>query len=262
MDERDLTAAKAGDEGTVGATVTEQGLDPSGEGVAETRGPAASARRPAESCLGTGEVEYSQTEKIGDKISEAGRRDAKPRTATAGADPVPAKSSEKRDWAGEAYETFITNAEGLDPTDPVKAVEAYFERNATDELKARCKAEGKDAKGCWEFIVAVARKVGGNCHIDPGAVYAIAMHWFDDVPKDWQGKAERSSAVKAKGEKPKKPAETPSEIKREKEKAKAKAKKAKKSKNSQGFFFEMLEGPEEGRGDTSPRAEQESEGQV
>ena len=61
-------------------------------------------------------------------------------------------SEEKRDYVKEAYECFIKNAEGLDPTDPVKAVEAYFEKNATDELKARCKAEGKDAKKCWEFI--------------------------------------------------------------------------------------------------------------
>ena len=79
-------------------------------------------------------------------------------------------SEEKRDYVKEAYECFIKNAEGLDPTDPVQAVAAYFERNATDELKARCKAEGKTAKGCWEFITDVARKVGGNCHIDPGAV--------------------------------------------------------------------------------------------
>lgn len=139
---------------------------------------------------------------------------------------------EKRDYVQEAYETFIKNAEGLDPTDPVKAVEAYFEKNATDELKARCKAEGKDAKGCWEFITAVARKVGGNCHIDPGAVYAMAMHWYEDVPADWEKKSKAAPAPKSE-----KPAPKPVE----KTKTKKPAGKAKKPKSKQGFFFDVLE---------------------
>ena len=101
------------------------------------------------------------------------------------------KPQPKTDWVEEAYKCFIQDAGDIDPTDPVKAVEAYFQKNATDELKARCKAEGKDAKGCWKFIEAVARKAlhGSSGHIDPTAVYAIAMHWFEDVPKDWDKKA-------------------------------------------------------------------------
>ena len=160
--------------------------------------------------------------------------------------------TEKRDWVDEAYKCFIKDAKDIDPTDPVKAVEAYFEKNATDELKARCKAEGKDAKGCWKFIEAVARKAlgGRSGHIDPGVVYAIAMHYFQDVPKDWNEQPKpkpaatsktSASTPKAKG-KPKKPAETPSEIKKEKAKAKAAAKKA-KPKAQQGFFFDLLETP-------------------
>ena len=155
----------------------------------------------------------------------------------------------KTDWVEEAYKCFIQDAGDIDPTDPVKAVEAYFQKNATDELKARCKAEGKDAKGCWRFIVAVARKAlhGSSGHIDPGVIYAIAMHWFEDVPKDWDKPAPSPKPAKAstpaKTTKPKKPAETPSEIK--KEKAKAKAAKKRKSKTQQGFFFEMLETPVE-----------------
>ena len=125
-----------------------------------------------------------------------------------------------RDWVDEAYKCFIKDAKDIDPTDPVKAVEAYFEKNATDELKARRKAEGKDAKGCWKFIEAVARKAlgGRNGHIDPAVVYAIAMHWFEDVPKDWEGQAgkvahtPRASAKTEKAKKAKKPAETPSEV--------------------------------------------------
>ena len=155
----------------------------------------------------------------------------------------------KRDWVEEAWKCFIKDAADIDPTDPVKAVEAYFRKNATDELKARCKAEGKDAKGCWKFIEAVARKAlhGSDGHIDPAVVYAIAMHWFEDVPKDWDKPTpspKAKTAKPAKSAKPKKPAETPSEIKKEKAKAKAKASKTKTPNQQQGFFFEMLETPE------------------
>ena len=182
------------------------------------------------------------------------------------------QQQENRDWVEEAYKCFIKDAQGIDPTNPVQAVEAYFQKNATDELKAKCKAEGKDAKGCWRFIEAVARKAlhGSSGHIDPAVVYAIAMHWFQDVPKDWNmpkvlGKAsepKKTASVQqqvAKPKKPKKPAETPSEKRKEKERmAKAKAKaKAKKPRAQQGFFFEMLEmqpGEQKPCGSPSPQA--------
>ncbi len=163
-----------------------------------------------------------------------------------------AASAEKRDWVGEAVQCFIKDAEGIDPTDPVKAVGAYFAKNATDELKARCKAEGKDAKGCWKFIEAVARQAlhGHNGHIDPAVVYAIAMHYFEDVPANWDGPTgkvshtPRASAKAEKAKKAKKPAETPSEIKKEKEREKkAAAKKKSAPKQHQGFFFDLLETP-------------------
>ena len=160
-------------------------------------------------------------------------------------------SEKKRDYVKEAYECFIKNAEGLDPTDPVKAVEAYFEKNATDELKARCKAEGKDAKLCWKFIEAVARKVGGNCHIDPGAVYAMAMHYFEDVPVDWKGaKKESKGTVEGEGGDAKETGQSPepqgAKAKKSKDKkSKDKKAKAKKRKGGeQGFFFELLDAPE------------------
>lgn len=169
-------------------------------------------------------------------------------------------SAEKRDWVGEAVQCFIKDAEGIDPANPVRAVEVYFKKNATDELKARCKAEGKDAKGCWKFVEAVARKAlhGHNGHIDPAVVYAIAMHYFEDVPVDWDKKNEPKKAAAPKKTasvqqqaakpktKPKKPAETPSEIKKEKEREKkATAKKKSAPEVKQGFFFDMLETPAE-----------------
>ena len=181
----------------------------------------------------------------------------------------------KRDWVEEAYQAFVKNAEGLDPTDPVKAIEAYFQKNATDELKARCKAEGEDAKGCWRFIEAVARKAlhGSSGHIDPGVVYAIAMHWFEDVPKDWDkaAKADRSDATKPKKPTTKKErleervahgsSKAKAELRELKKKERTKAAKAtrpdtkKKPKDRQGFFFEMLETPV-----TTPEKESEVKG--
>ncbi len=142
----------------------------------------------------------------------------------------------KIDWVETTYETFVKNASGLDPTDPVAAVEAYFEKTATAELKERAKAQGKSAAKCWDFIEAVARKVGGNCHIDPSAVYAMVMHYFEDVPVDWDEKPEKPAKPK-KQPKPAKPAEA------EKPKKPAKPKKAKKPEQ---FFFSLEETPPEG----------------
>ena len=150
-------------------------------------------------------------------------------------------SAEKRDWVGETVQCFIKDAEGIDPANPVRAVEVYFKKNATDELKARCKAEGKDAKGCWKFIEAVARKAlnGHNGHIDPAVVYAIAMHYFEDVPVDWDGPTGKVSHTPRASAK--KPAKTPSEIKKEKDREKKAAKKKPAPEVKQGFFFDMLE---------------------
>ena len=168
--------------------------------------------------------------------------------------------TEKRDWVGEAVQCFIKDADDIDPTDPISAIAHYFAKNATPELKARCEKEGKNATGCWRFIEAVARKALGNRsgHIDPSAIYAIAMHWFEDVPKDWENLPKPKPAAPAKTPtstpkkgKPKKPAETPSEKRKEKERAKkaaakkAAAKKKPTSQVQQGFFFNLLETPAE-----------------
>lgn len=104
------------------------------------------------------------------------------------------------EWVEEAYRAFIADADGLDPTDPVKALEEHFRRNASPELKARCLSEGKTAAKCWTFVQAVARKAlkGSSGHIDPAAVYAVAMHWFQDVPADWDQPERRGPTAEAK----------------------------------------------------------------
>ena len=212
----------------------------------------------------------TKTEKPETETEKPETKTEKPETKTE----KPESETKKRDWVGEAVKCFIKDVKDLDPTDPISAIAAYFAKNATAELKARCKSEGKNATGCWRFIEAVARKALGNRpgHIDPCAIYAIAMHYFEDVPKDWDKKDEpkktaapkktasvqQQQAAKPK-KKPKKPAETPSEIRKEKERmAKAKAKaKAKKPRVQQGFFFEMLDmhtGQPEKDGLSSPQA--------
>ena len=252
-------------------TMFERGLREEAESVEELMKEAA-PKTPLEAAIdkATG---YAETGKDG----RSGAPEPQPKEAGAEA------RQPKTDWVEEAYKCFIKDAGDIDPTDPVKAVEAYFQKNATDELKARCKAEGKDAKGCWRFIEAVARKAlhRSSGHIDPGVIYAIAMHWFEDVPKDWDkaAKADRSDTGKAKKPTTRKErleervshgsSKAKAELRELKKKERAKAAKAarpdtrkKKPKQSQGFFFEMLETPVvggEGRGDESPRAEQESE---
>ena len=96
----------------------------------------------------------------------------------------------RKDYVAEAYETFIKNAADLDPSDPVAAIQAYFDKNATDELKARVQADGKTAKDCWRFIEAVARKAlgGRSGHIDPAAfdfIEAAICAWCHDYARSW-----------------------------------------------------------------------------
>lgn len=137
-------------------------------------------------------------------------------------------SEEKRDYVAETVKTFITGSD-MEPTDPVKAIEAYFEKNASADLKARAKAEGKTAKTCWTFIEAVAREAlhGHSGHIDPVVVYEIAMHYFDDIPANWNEKPKKEA--KAKVEKEPKAEEKP------------KPKPKKHFKKQQGFLFDMIE---------------------
>ena len=206
--------------------------------------------------------------------TKPGADETKPDVVKENAEPV----KEKRDWVKEAYECFIKNAVDLEPTDPAGAVWEYFKKNATDELKAKVEAEGKTGASCWKFIETVARKAlgGKSGHIDPVAIYAIAMHYFQDVPKDWDEvkkpvRREAASVKTANGKaakgKPKtkkieelerkiaQPGsakhaqELKAKLKAEKERVKEKEKKAKKRGGEQGFFFDLMEtvtvGPKE-----------------
>lgn len=158
-------------------------------------------------------------------------------------------ADEKRDWVGEAVKCFITDVPGICPTDPVAAIRLYFERTASDELKAACAAQGKTAEGCWKFIEACARKVlhGRSGHVDPSAVFAIAMHWFQDVPADWAGSQAAEKRAESKPVAAPAPAPAPEPTK-ELPKAPKAERKRKAKPSRQSFFFELLES-REGAGD-------------
>ena len=159
------------------------------------------------------------------------------------------KAKKKHNWVNEAYECFIKNAVDLEPTNPKEAVWEYFKKNATDELKAKVEAEGKTGESCWKFIEAVARKAlgGRSGHIDPVAVYAIAMHYFQDVPKDWDKAEAKPKVAEVHASIGKKAAETRRKnaqelkVKKERVKEKEKKPKAKKRGGEQGFFFDLME---------------------
>ena len=151
----------------------------------------------------------------------------------------------RRDWVHEAYQAFVANADGLDPTDPVKAVGAYFERTASEELKARAKAEGRTPAKCWKFVEAVARKAlnGRSGHVDPSVVYAIVMHWYEDVPVDWDKKSPEPlpQAPQPAPQHAQNPAGAAPEPKKEAPKAE-KPKPKRRPKDRQTFFFDILAG--------------------
>lgn len=184
------------------------------------------------------------------------------------------KPKSANDWVKEAYRVFIKEASECEPTDPIKAIRLYYERNASDELKARAKEEGKTIEGAWKFVTGVARLIGGSCHIDPATVYAMVMHYFQDVPafgdfekgvadrerKENDARRAAEEAEKRKAAEAKKEAERAKREAREnpmgldierteaeperKQPAKPK-KKARRSSIHQGFFFEaMIDGEE------------------
>lgn len=150
-------------------------------------------------------------------------------------EPEKKKPEKRRDYAREAYECFIKNAEESDVSDPVAAIEQHLQANATDELKATCAAEGKTAAKAFAFLAAVARECprkNGGVHIPPVIGFAICMHYFQDVPVDWDAP-----------KKPKKSEATPEKSAAKAPRKEKPTKKPAKRKQKQEFFFDLLETP-------------------
>lgn len=68
----------------------------------------------------------------------------------------------------------------------VERIRAYFEANASEDLKRRVAAEGKTAAGALAYAKEQARKlaVGGCACVDDETVYGWAMHYFEDEPAE------------------------------------------------------------------------------
>ncbi|MBR4523681.1 MAG: hypothetical protein IKO64_05555 [Kiritimatiellae bacterium] len=141
------------------------------------------------------------------------------------------------EYVDEAYELFIKNAGDCEPTSGEEAIAKYFAKSASEELKAKVEAAGKTAKDAWEFVTEIARRHRLE-HIDPVNVYAIAMHYFEDVPKDARVAAPTKAASASKAKQPavNHPAKRP-------------AKQRKRPKKQQGFFFDVLGQEEAGNAD-------------
>ena len=177
---------------------------------------------------------------------------------------------EERDWVKEAYECFLKGKPG--DIEPLGVIRSFYEANASEELKAKCKAEGKTPEGAYEFMKAVMREAGGTS-ISDSVGLSICMHYFQDVPAlaDFEPKLKaaeekvrkanlekkykenqekhnaevRAKAVKKAAETRKKNAKAKEEKQAEvcpPEPKKGEAKpKAKKGDKEQGFFFDLLE---------------------
>ena len=157
----------------------------------------------------------------------------------------------KINYAKQAYECFIKNAEESDVSDPFAAIEQHFQANATDELKAKCAAEGKTAAKAFAFLAAVARECprkNGGVHIPPVIGFAICMHYFQDVPVDWDAPKVDESAEKAKD------AAASDAPRKEKPAKKFTAKAPRKKVKKQEFFFDLLETPVVGPSDEGKEA--------
>ena len=68
----------------------------------------------------------------------------------------------------------------------VGRIRAYFEANASEDLKRRVAAEGKTAAGALAYAKEQARKlaVGGCACVEDETVYGWAMHYFEDEPAE------------------------------------------------------------------------------
>ena len=151
------------------------------------------------------------------------------------------KQKTYNEYVEEAYELFIKNAAEVEPTSGDKAIEAYFERSASEELKAKVQVAGKTAADAWAFVTAIARAHRLD-HIDPANVYAIAMHYFEDVPKEAPKNKPQSAPKPEKAKTGEdKPKRTKAAQGAKKAKPEKKSKKKAKPKDRQTFFFDLLE---------------------
>ena len=140
---------------------------------------------------------------------------------------------EKRDWVKEAYECFLKDKPK--DTEPLSVIRDFYEKNASEELKAKCEAEGKTVEGAYEFMCRVSKKAGGKS-ISDSIGLSICMHYFQDVPAmaDFEPALEKAEKAKRDAEKRKEIAAQVAKSKEDKKtKAKGKAKATKAAKKAE-----------------------------
>lgn len=117
-----------------------------------------------------------------------------------------------------------------------KAVLAYIEANASENLVQRINSGTKTLEGCWKFIVAEARKkaVKGCACIEDKVVFGWAIHYFEEDSIE-EGKTYAETGVAAGSE-----TSSDAPKKEEKPKAAEKPKKAKAQCNDQMSLLDLF----------------------
>lgn len=111
-----------------------------------------------------------------------------------------------------------------------KAVLAYLEANASDSLVQRINDGVKTLSGCWNFIVAEAKKraVKGCACIEDKEVFGWAIRYFEEDSIE-EGKIETAATMTVK-----------SEVRTEHPKKQEKQKKARAQHEDQLSLFDLL----------------------
>ena len=89
-----------------------------------------------------------------------------------------AKEKSGADYVKEAFDCFLKGKPK--DTEPLSVIRDFYEKNASPELKEKCKAEGKTVEGAYAFMCEVSHKAGGKS-ISDSIVLSICMHYFQDM---------------------------------------------------------------------------------
>ena len=143
-----------------------------------------------------------------------------------------AKEKSGADYVKEAFDCFLKGKPK--DTEPLSVIRDFYEKNASPELKEKCKAEGKTVEGAYGFMCQVSRKAVGKS-ISDSIGLSICMHYFQDVPAlaDFEPELEKAEKAKREAERRKEIAAQVAKDKIEKKtKAKEKAKATKAAKKA------------------------------
>lgn len=148
-----------------------------------------------------------------------------------------AKIKTRDDYISEGAQIII-DAQAAEDATPVGMIQKFFNANASEELKARCKTENKTAQKAYHYLAACARTLISDRRdcVSDAIGLSVAMHYFQDVPENYE-------SIKAATKPAPKSSEAKSEAKAEKPKAekpkKSATKKPKRGQLLQDDFFNV-----------------------